>query len=795
MDDLNIAIETVYKKRERLILIGLTGRTGSGCTTVANILRKEDIKDLDLDDAKTRDFDDSDERKYSIIKKVMVDGDKWKPFVSVEISSVILSFVFERGVKELQEYLENLLKEKDKKIINIADFEKVKHNIHELEYMFVEMKKYSFVNIKDVLNLDEGKINDFFIFYTQTIVEYKNRIKDMLSSFSCYEMTKSRLEEKKMIKYHLYTYLMQKFGNNVRSSGNPYSDMFDAGNYYMLIGRVNDIIKIINQYMENKKIESVRICIDAIRNPFEAHYLRDRYRAFYLIAVSTKDEHRLNRLKISNEELSNLDKIEYPSKNDKPQDLFYHQNIQECLEIADIHIFNPNIDNAKYYQLTKQVLKYIALMLHPGLITPTHIERCMQLAYNAKYNSGCLSRQVGAVVTGDDFSIKSVGWNDVPKGQVPCNLRDVKSYCSNKDEETFSEYELCDDKFGCVMKSLNDKITYEKLKGRNFSYCFKDVYNGIQESNNQVYTRSLHAEENAFLQISKYGGQGVVNGKLFTTASPCELCAKKAYQLGIREIYYIDPYPGISLKHILTFGKNNNPKMFLFSGAIGNAYISLYAPRMALKDELEMSSGISCKQEAYNYGNPKNPGLDINNIKYNEVKLSFSFESRSKIVCTREAEFEILEGEIEKIHKMMIWTGSSYDGTKLISSEPKCHLIDEKNKEACYQYTINFDNKINKGEHVRYKIQTDVKDEKKIMEPYFSHRIKNRTDNLSIRLSVPKNIVENVRGIEYADYLMENVFEEIELKKTSDENYEIYEFVRIKPNLFYSYSIEWNFIK
>lgn len=80
----------------------------------------------------------------------------------------------------------------------------------------------------------------------------------------------------------------------------------------------------------------------------------------------------------------------------EPQEVFYHQNIQGCLEIADIHIYNPDIYNGKYYELTTQILKYVSLMLHPGLVTPTHIERCMQLAYNAKFNSGCLSRQVGA---------------------------------------------------------------------------------------------------------------------------------------------------------------------------------------------------------------------------------------------------------------------------------------------------------------------------------------------------------------------------------------------------------------
>lgn len=128
------------------------------------------------------------------------------------------------------------------------------------------------------------------------------------------------------------------------------------------------------------------------------------------------------------------------------------------------------------------------------------------------------------------------------------------------------------------------------------TYCFKDVYNGMTGDKNQVYTRALHAEENAFLQISKYGGSPVMGGNLFTTASPCELCAKKAYQLGIKNIYYINPYPGISYTHILSFGKKNNPCMNLFFGAIGQTYLELYEPRIAVKDELELLTEESIKR-------------------------------------------------------------------------------------------------------------------------------------------------------------------------------------------------------
>src|SRR5690606_3227643 len=111
----------------------------------------------------------------------------------------------------------------------------------------------------------------------------------------------------------------------------------------------------------------------------------------------------------------------------------------------------------------------------------------------------------------------------------------------------------------------NQKLKQNKIEDRIFSYCFKDMYNGSEGKDNQVHTRSLHAEENAFLQLTKYGGTGIEGGILFTTASPCELCSKKAYQLGITRIVYIDEYPGIAQQHILNNG-TKKPELTLFNG-------------------------------------------------------------------------------------------------------------------------------------------------------------------------------------------------------------------------------------
>ncbi len=122
---------------------------------------------------------------------------------------------------------------------------------------------------------------------------------------------------------------------------------------------------------------------------------------------------------------------------------------------------------------------------------------------------------------------------------------------------------------------------------------FKSVYNKHEKEKNQVHTRSLHAEENAFLQIAKYGGESIRGGTLYTTASPCELCSKKAYQLGIKRVVYVDPYPGIAKNQILNSGINR-PEMVLFRGAIGSAYHRMYEQIIPYKDELDALSTNKC---------------------------------------------------------------------------------------------------------------------------------------------------------------------------------------------------------
>ena len=592
-------------------------------------------------------------------------------------------------------------------------------------------------------------------------------------------------------------FFYEKIANNIRASGTPYEDKLCQNRILDFAKRIKLMIELIKKYRKGDKI---RICIDAIRNANESNYLKDVYRSYFLISISVDEKMRQKRLgKLDVEEQRGLDYVEYESNLDNGE-IFYHQNIANCFEMADIHLVNLDEQNGRRLMLTRQLVKYITLMIHPGLVVPNDVERCMQLAYNLKYNSGCLSRQVGAIVTDSNFSVKSVGWNDVPNKQLECIYRDVHGYCKGNQRECYSQFEYDNETLKKIFEHLDKEISKVDLHGRKFSYCFKDIYNGWKGDKNQVFTRALHAEENAFLQISKYGGMGIEGGNLFCTASPCELCSKKAFQLGIKKIYYIDPYPGIAQTHILRFGKGKgNPELHLFSGAIGEAYVRLYRPMLAQKDELELVTGINSKAEVRSIIDTSSRKTSAKDLKYKLMEVSLEFVSRESIESIRKVDLEVLDGEFDVLERSITWTGSSYDKSELIDDGDKFTLEDSKDQVSPYHYKINLNNKFCKGQRISYGIKTYLKDESQLMHEYLAQIVKYPIENLILRVIIPEKnaLLDNVRYVRYADMKMEYEFldQENKVTETKKDNKIIYELQIENPNLFYTYSMEWDFIK
>ncbi|WP_414448474.1 hypothetical protein AB4851_03685 [Burkholderia sp. 22PA0099] len=544
---LKSAVAQIYGDDDDFIVIGLTGRTGSGCSTVARILQSK------KDQIRHNLFSGSnactnEQRKERILLRHF--GAAWTPFLLLQVRAIITTFLLDREGSFAAEKFSNLFES--------------------------EAKREAFANLLDELRVpyvalsSDDKSTDPIEYYTQLLPTKCEALREILGESS-------------------FVKLYQIIGKNIRLSGDPYTAILKEGCFFALAGRINSIIKIIHDARKQKK-EPTYIVLDAIRNPLEAVFFQDRYSAFYLLAVSAPEDDRITRLrglKYSDSDIESIDKIEYTAHDLDNPDFFSVQDIQSCLQRADLYVSNPNVPSkvSEFQDLANQLIKFVSLIRRPGIVTPSAVERCMQMAYTAKLNSGCISRQVGAVVTDANYSVRSIGWNDAPHGHVPCNLRSRDDLLQGDDKAAYSAFEKSDEKYLGHFKTRSERFKVVASTGRNNAFCFKSEYNAFKDDKNQVHTRSLHAEENAFLQVAKYGLASIEGGLLFTTASPCELCSKKAYQLGIKRIYYIDPYPGIALDHILK-GGSNNPGLLLFSGAIGRAFHKLYSPIVPYKDEL-----------------------------------------------------------------------------------------------------------------------------------------------------------------------------------------------------------------
>ena len=804
------SVEKVYDSLDECIIIGLTGRTGSGCSTAAGILETKDFKHLALPAPKEQDYLDVEERKDAVIHNYM--KEKWSPFVTIEVSSIILSMVFQKSYDDFMKYIKGLSENKENDNFSIRGYDELMKRLEGIKpYFDSKHAKYDDKNSPE----SESDIEKYYNYFVCDIKAQKKIFSNLLNDYSCFESKKKGYEKQKDKKSQLYTFLLQSFGNNIRSSGNPFSTEFEPCNFSKTAERVQDIVHLIKKYntIIAKKESSdtkTRICIDAIRNPYEAYYLKDKFSSFYLISVSTEDEERRARLTgFDKNELETLDDMEYPSDMEEGR-IFYQQSIEECLQIADIHLYNPHSDDDAREVLTKNLVRYIALMIHPGIVTPTNIERCMQIAYTAKLNSGCLSRQVGSVITDSGYYIKAIGWNEVPQGQISCGLRTINNYLSYRDKNTYSKFELENPDFKKAIKNVCNE--YEKLGKCNsdcnmdkysISYCFKDIYNAIKGDKNQVFTRSLHAEENAFLQASKFGGQGIQGGKLFVTASPCELCSKKAYQLGIRDIYYIDPYPGIAGTHILKLGeKPTNPKMHIFYGAIGSAYVSMYSKRFSTKDELQMLSGVNMKKAAVK---SKTEADDhYNKYEYKQVVADLTFDNRYTIMFSIESSLSPVSEPLKTYMKTISWTGSGYEKTVAADSDSSYDISDEEIRDGIYNINLKLKNECPVGEDFKFRFLTYVKDDQEIMSPFLSYTVKAKTKSLKLRVKFKKDMylkeVDNFRVVLYADRKRDIVYKTIEYQKEKkdivirkENDYYIVETKEyLNPYLLYTYSLEWD---
>lgn len=644
---MSIPVDTMYSQRSNFIIVALTGITGSGCSAFAEsmalpfqewinreLIRESSLPDITHENREEEIFRREYTLCYDFCKK---NYDEKGCFEIIKYRNVLLYCMLEsltvdtENPEEIRERVSEIVEQKFDK----SREKDVKKNI-DSDYPLVR-NKFTLKELLDLGLTDELLKSFREINENPEEKEKRKGIYRLFFSEIFNNFCETFYDELKRRDYYAKNFFVHRLAFSFRAVGHPYEEYdkdkpYGHEHLFYIVKKINDIIKGCHLYDHDK---ARRFVIDSIRNSMELLFLRERYNSFYSIALHNDNHekeliHEKVRKAINQGCEGNIDLIVSKimslneaegRKDDFEMGKFFSPDISRCVTESELHIrFYEETDSAMFNSYTEQWMKYISLILRPGIVTPTRDERCMSVAYVAKFNSGCISRQVGCTIVDKESAIQSVGWNDPPAPQLPCNLRDVGDLLSMKEAvensknkqnkslyQVYSKFELTDDRdypikdsegkvidshgkgfCNCISKELKDDVMSMLLaKGLHYPYCFRSRYNTYINNKDAVNTRSLHAEENTMLRLARQGGIGLKDGTMYVTASPCILCSKKAYQIGIKEIVYLDPYTDIAPNLILNCGYDQ-PKLRPFMGAIGGTFYKLYQPFMPYKDEISI---------------------------------------------------------------------------------------------------------------------------------------------------------------------------------------------------------------
>ena len=546
----------------------------------------------------------------------------FKPFIYISFTLIIIKLAFEAFIKDKKTNFEEFNTYFDRKINNANEGNK--NGFHTLKKLFydnfsvgINNKKYETSN-----QYMRNRIYKIFrpeqleIFDREKFKEFSNRNKNITKNFYNYikflknilinVKANSTLNHKESLSYCL-SEVLQDWGDNIRAKGNPflellYKEKFQKENLFKLSKEINNLIKFLRHRIRflNKDFSTKKRIVDfdkipslfvveCFRNPYEIEFFRSRYSEFYLLSISCERQIREQRVKHFSQERDGRDQ----GLGNKSGEL-YKLDVRKCVLLSDIALLN-NYSKDTFYE---RLIQYLALIRSPGCYPPSINELYMHLAYSHSLMSTCISRKVGAVIRGPKGYIYAAGWNDVGEGQIGCGIRRKEdfSFISNIPKVS-SKYK----------KEDFDRLVHQK----NGNYiCYKDIMSKLEFDNklNKLseskecqnkciekieseisikrleYCRALHAEENALLQITKIGGLPVKGGTIYTTTYPCELCAKKLYQSGIRTIYYTEPYPETISEEVFLEDGNRKIQTYPFEGVKSQSFYRLFKPIFDKKD-------------------------------------------------------------------------------------------------------------------------------------------------------------------------------------------------------------------
>lgn len=290
--------------------------------------------------------------------------------------------------------------------------------------------------------------------------------------------------------------------------------------------------------------------IDQLKHPDEVSLLRTVYgNIFYLFGVLSSSGRRETRLRDQGIE---PEKLSYLMERDKSEKDGHGQQLDKALKLADFFLRN---DHANADALDEQISRFLKLIHGANGISPTREEYGMYVAFAAGMRSACLSRVVGASIMDSEGRVISTGRNDVPKGMGGLygpedgkhDARCVKlegTICFNSKYKNNLTNDI-DDLIKEELRKLNQEIGDEELSERIESFSkntAKKIHDETRVGSLIEFSRSIHAEMDAIISLSRLGGGSTQDAILFTSTFPCHNCARHIVASGIKTVFYLEPY-------------------------------------------------------------------------------------------------------------------------------------------------------------------------------------------------------------------------------------------------------------
>ncbi len=333
-----IDLNNIYKLRNDFTIIGITGQTGSGCSEVTSQLIKGFDIGIDFENPMIifqkhgSKFIHNDFRKHRIVYNYAKVN--FKPYTEIKYKDIITLFLIKYPLMELEKFLKSveLKNEFIKSEFLPYDFTNEINKISLLEDQFNMLSKkinsIKLDKVKDKKNWKE--LNDFFI--DPAFKEFSRLLHEGLGKNS----DKSGESPNSGLSYHKG---MQIISNNLRKSGVPYDfNSYDADKIFSIVEVINSIIK---SYRHHNKGDRTQIVINSLKNPLEIMFFKERYSAFYSFAIN-KDKETLKsdlgaKFTMSTHQYDVVKLLDEEYNGAKDEE-FFKQNIEECLQLADIHI-------------------------------------------------------------------------------------------------------------------------------------------------------------------------------------------------------------------------------------------------------------------------------------------------------------------------------------------------------------------------------------------------------------------------------------------------------------------------